>query len=208
MARARTSAATREAILEAATRVASREGISAMTLENVALEAGVSKGGLLHHFRGKEILISSMIEHFAKSVRSALVERVARDPSPRGRWVRAFVDLVLPRPVPESADAEAVPVPGVDLALASMNNFHTSVLAALVENPELVAPIRNMGFEIRRRIVAEGDPEQLISWLAIDGLLLWKLFGFIGPEDPDFESIAEALRARVRPRESPTEDET
>jgi hypothetical protein len=122
--------------------------------------------------------------------------------------VRAFVDLVLPRAEAGRPEGDLGPVPGVDLALSSMKGFHTSVLAALVVNPELVAPIRDMGFEIRRRIVAEGDPEQLISWLAIDGLLLWKLFGFIGPEDPDFESIAEALRARVRPRESPTEHET
>jgi AcrR family transcriptional regulator len=37
------------------------EGVSGMTLEAVAREAGVSKGGLLYHFPSKEALIGGMI---------------------------------------------------------------------------------------------------------------------------------------------------
>ena len=41
---------TRKSILEAASRVTAREGALNLTLEAVAKEAGVSKGGLLYHF--------------------------------------------------------------------------------------------------------------------------------------------------------------
>ena len=41
----------REKILHAAMQVAIRDGVMAMTLDAVAQEAGVSKGGLLYHFR-------------------------------------------------------------------------------------------------------------------------------------------------------------
>ena len=51
----------RERILAAAVQVALREGVSAMTLEAVAREAGVSKGGLLYHFASKDELIAAML---------------------------------------------------------------------------------------------------------------------------------------------------
>jgi AcrR family transcriptional regulator len=57
----RGSFSTREAILRAAGRVVVEEGVSGMTLEAVACEAGVSKGGLLYRFPSKEALIASMI---------------------------------------------------------------------------------------------------------------------------------------------------
>src|SRR5262245_35811257 len=45
---------TRNAILDAAEAVVARMGVAAMTFEEVAKEAGVSKGGVLYHFRSKE----------------------------------------------------------------------------------------------------------------------------------------------------------
>jgi AcrR family transcriptional regulator len=43
----------RERILEAAYTVAERSGAAALTLDAVAAEAKVSKGGLLYHFPSK-----------------------------------------------------------------------------------------------------------------------------------------------------------
>ena len=37
------------------------KGVAKLTLEAVAKEAGVSKGGLLYHFSNKEALIEGMI---------------------------------------------------------------------------------------------------------------------------------------------------
>ena len=45
------ASSSREKILDAAVQVAIRDGILAMTLDAVAREAGVSKGGLIYHFR-------------------------------------------------------------------------------------------------------------------------------------------------------------
>ncbi|MDO8275460.1 MAG: TetR/AcrR family transcriptional regulator, partial [Serpentinimonas sp.] len=44
---------TRNALLEATNTVILRDGIAHLTLEAVAKEAGVSKGGLLYHFPSK-----------------------------------------------------------------------------------------------------------------------------------------------------------
>ena len=55
---------TKAALLEAATRVTAREGALNLTLEAVAKEAGVSKGGLLYHFPSKDALVEGMLEHY------------------------------------------------------------------------------------------------------------------------------------------------
>src|SRR5947209_13755884 len=45
---------TRLAILEAAVRIFARSGISAATLEDIATEAGVTRGALCWHFHSKD----------------------------------------------------------------------------------------------------------------------------------------------------------
>ena len=52
---------TKNAILDAANRILIEKGAECFTLESVAAEANVSKGGLLYHFRSKNELITGMI---------------------------------------------------------------------------------------------------------------------------------------------------
>ena len=51
---------TRQKILTAASQIVQCKGLQ-LTLEAVAKEAGLSKGGLLYHFSNKEALIEGMI---------------------------------------------------------------------------------------------------------------------------------------------------
>ncbi len=54
--------ATRDVLLRAAVSVLVRTGPQGLTLEQVAAEASVSKGGLLYHFPGKEPLIEALVD--------------------------------------------------------------------------------------------------------------------------------------------------
>lgn len=54
--------ALRERILEGADRVARERGVANLTLDLVAEQAQVSKGGLLYHFTTKEALLAGMID--------------------------------------------------------------------------------------------------------------------------------------------------
>jgi TetR/AcrR family transcriptional regulator len=56
---------TREVILEAALRAFARSGISATTMEEIATEAGVSRGTLCWHFHSKEDLLSALVRHYS-----------------------------------------------------------------------------------------------------------------------------------------------
>jgi AcrR family transcriptional regulator len=55
---------TRDRILNALQRILVDEGSSGVTLEKVAAEAGVSKGGLLYHFKSKSDLYDGLARRF------------------------------------------------------------------------------------------------------------------------------------------------
>src|SRR4051812_40532356 len=57
-------ARTRDRLLDAAGTVVMREGAQALTLDAVAEEAEVSKGGLLYHFKSKRDLVEALIERW------------------------------------------------------------------------------------------------------------------------------------------------
>ncbi|GAB3654176.1 TetR/AcrR family transcriptional regulator [Glycomyces tarimensis] len=77
---------TRDRILNALQRILVHEGSSGVTLEKVAAEAGVSKGGLLYHFRSKIDLYDGLArrhrneeeQRIAEAKRTGVVEAFLR----------------------------------------------------------------------------------------------------------------------------------
>jgi AcrR family transcriptional regulator len=178
----------RGSILEAAVRVAVRDGIVAMTLDAVAKEAGVSKGGLIYHFRTKDDLIAAMLEDCSTHLRRAVEARVAADDIPRGRWFRAFVHAVLLRKPGGDTDLPGPP---------EMSRFLPAVLVASANNPRLLDPVRQTMGRLRERLLADeaNGMRQVALWPAIYGLLLWQHLGVMSPDDPLYQSILDELLA-------------
>ena len=56
----------KNAILDAAEAIVVKSGAVHMTLDAVAAEAGISKGGLIYHFPTKEALLQAMIDRQAE----------------------------------------------------------------------------------------------------------------------------------------------
>lgn len=83
---------TRQKILTAASQIVQCKGVAKLTLEAVAKEAGLSKGGLLYHFSNKEALIEGMIVRGVEDYEGAIYNKVAEDSERKGRWVRSFVE--------------------------------------------------------------------------------------------------------------------
>ncbi len=54
---------TRRGIVEAALRVFGRSGVSSATLDDIANEAGISRGALCWHYRSKDDLLKAIVEH-------------------------------------------------------------------------------------------------------------------------------------------------
>ena len=73
----------RDACIEAANE-SNREGLLAMTLDRIAEEAGVSKGGLLYHFPSKDELIVALLTHFVNGCNLERVEKDSESKPPMG----------------------------------------------------------------------------------------------------------------------------
>lgn len=240
------SQATRDKLCETAIEIAAREGLSAMTLDNVARHAGVSKGGVTYHFPSKEKLVEAVVEHFGQRLERLVLERVANDPHPRHRWARAMLDCTFdetpakvpvgtqsarrtltakngsgkqpgsdqsvrdqpvrdqPVPNPTSSGSSRLGVRPADwpdqmLEPLIIERFFLAVLAAATTHPGVIAPLRGVGHRVRERLLS--DPrdgfDQLLLWLALDGLLLWQFAGLIDRSDPLFAQVGHELRARV-----------
>ncbi len=68
-----------------------RRGVGALTLGSVAHEAGVSKGGLLHHFPSKDALSEAVLRHLFSDFERRTVDYYDLEPPGPGRWLRAYV---------------------------------------------------------------------------------------------------------------------
>jgi AcrR family transcriptional regulator len=79
---AQRSARTRNALLESAARGLSRHGYGNLVLEEVAREAGYTRGALYHQFADKEDLALAVLEWVNETWRREVADRVDEEPEP------------------------------------------------------------------------------------------------------------------------------
>ncbi|MGK4004069.1 TetR family transcriptional regulator [Sorangium sp. So ce1036] len=76
------AAATREQILDAALLVFSRKGYAAATLQDVAAEAGLTRGAVYWHFKGKAELYTALLGERLARANAVFSEALSSTPSP------------------------------------------------------------------------------------------------------------------------------
>ena len=143
-----------DVIVDAAENVVVEAGASHMTLDAVAARAGVSKGGLLHHFPTKEALLEAMIGRLIEK-REESRRKILNDlPDSPTRELKAYVLAALARD--RKVDRVGAPI-----------------LAALAHNPKLAQPIREIIKKRYAEFVSKGVKFEraVIFALATDGLL-------------------------------------
>jgi AcrR family transcriptional regulator len=85
-------------ILDAVMHLILQGGLPSVTLSAVCQHAGISKGGLIHHFPNKERLVDAFIERSTEQYWALIEQAVAPYSAGQGRRAKAFVDLVLAKP--------------------------------------------------------------------------------------------------------------
>lgn len=146
-------------ILNAASKVVADRGIFNLTIEAVAIEAGISKGGLLYHYPSKEVLVEKMVEHLAENYQEKIEKRANLDQEEKGKWTRAYLDVTFNRTYQNK-------------------DMNAGLLAAKAINPELLAPIREVYSEWQEA-VDKDEIDQILATivrLAADGMWLSDLF--------------------------------
>ncbi|MGV3490530.1 MAG: TetR/AcrR family transcriptional regulator [Devosia sp.] len=84
----------RRAILDHAQQLVLRDGVGNVTIQAVADAAGVTKGGVFHHFANKQALLSAMFVDMVDKLDAAITAHIAEDGGP-GCFTRAYVDVLL-----------------------------------------------------------------------------------------------------------------
>ena len=79
--------ARRAQIAQALMRIASRGGLEAVSLRDVAAEAGLSMGAIQHYFKTKEQMLLYAVEHANNQAADRVRERIQADPDPSARTV-------------------------------------------------------------------------------------------------------------------------
>lgn len=98
---------TRRALLDAAATVIRTRGISA-SLDEIAREAGVSKGGLLYHFATKDDLVRTLANDLLDTFRAEVTAALDPDDHAPGRLTRAYVKACLATAHDETATRESI----------------------------------------------------------------------------------------------------
>src|SRR5438067_11212578 len=94
--RTRDARSTREAIIEAATRLMHVGGYQNTSLDDVLRESGVGKGNFYYHFRSKEDLGFAILDQLVNRFVERTLEPCFSDPeAARLEQIRCFLDRVL-----------------------------------------------------------------------------------------------------------------
>ncbi|WP_439549913.1 TetR/AcrR family transcriptional regulator [Falsiroseomonas sp.] len=160
----------RTRVLDAAEAIVQARGVPAMTLEAVARDAGVSKGGLLYHFASKEALLAGMLGRLADSITADFDATVAAQAEGPGRVARAMLAWAFDEMACEHQDRAAA-----------------VFLAAFHHDRALLDPVRAVFDRMRIAVAEDGlaPGAGLAIMAATDGLFMSHVFGLytFGPDD-------------------------
>ena len=176
---------TRERILQAAIEVIRTDGAANLTLDRVALAAGVSKGGFLYHFGSKDALMAGLLDETLAVLDEELDIREARfraaDPAARGTFALAYLDYVR-EPYKAADDTSA------------------SILAAAALDDELLANTRATFERWQERLMHDdklAETAGLLARIVGDGLWLIDLFGLAPPSEAERYEVLDLVSAMI-----------
>ncbi|MGJ8572076.1 MAG: TetR/AcrR family transcriptional regulator [Hoeflea sp.] len=157
-------AALRLKLLDSAAKLIVDHGLPTLTLENVAREAGVSKGGLLHHYNSKDALIGGLFDMVVDWFDSQVEEVIVLDETRPARFSRAYLQVVA----------------NIDMSVPAEKRLAVLILM-LSSNPHFCARWNSWVDErLQRHHTTDASPMARTLRLAADGLWLSDLGG--GPD--------------------------
>ncbi|MGG0845104.1 TetR family transcriptional regulator [Peribacillus simplex] len=172
----------RQHILKSATEFILQNDFNSLTLDSVAKQAGVSKGGLLYHFPSKEALMIGLAEYIFEKFNIRFNEHSENvDPIEKGKWCRALIEV-------SKWDLE------------HNAELNIGIIAASMLNPDLSESISQRYQYVQKKVEQDNiDPiTATIIRLAIDGLYYSELFN-IAPLDEDLrEKVIQQLMTMTK----------
>lgn len=156
--------AVRAKLLDCTARLIVDHGLSTLTLESVAREAGVSKGGLLHHYPGKDVLIGGLFDQVVEWFDCQVGALLEADEASPARFSRAYLRVIA----------------NIDMSMPEERRLAVLILM-LSSDPQCCAQWNSwVDGRLRRHHRTDANPLARTLRLAADGLWLSDLGG--GPD--------------------------
>ncbi|MGG7102709.1 TetR/AcrR family transcriptional regulator [Rhodococcus sp. 24CO] len=167
---------TRDRILDALEKLLLVNGVAQVTLEAVAAQAGVSKGGLLYHFPSKEALLAAMVRRLGERSDQQLEDAVAGGTSASEFYLQ----------IPDVSEQEELGLfRSIIAALRTVDGQHDEIQKAVTD--VMRSWDRGLQAEISDPVQAE------IIRLVGDGLYLAAMLGLPQPDPELHRQVVERL---------------
>lgn len=164
-------------LLDAAAELIACGSVQDLTLEGVAAAAGVTKGGLIYHFKTKDELLGAVVARMIEQLDQRTRDKAAKRGHTPGALLQALID--------DTFDM----LPSEKLLL-------TNLLAAATQYPHLLGPVQQAYHRVYNEF-AEAGPQAglaLAISAALDGLTLLELLNLHQFTQRQREAIREALQ--------------
>lgn len=165
-----------EIILDAADSVLRRGGARSLTIDAVASEAGLSKGGVLHHFASKDALVVALVARKLAWLRSGIAASEEAQP-------------------PEAKSPSRAMVAHFKRTHCADEEISRALLLASVENPTALADYRSFAEERLARLseVEGGFGAGSVVFFAIMEIAMARALGFHEFAPDKLEEVFAAL---------------
>ena len=163
-------------ILAAASRIVEASGAAHLTLDAVAAEAGLSKGGMLYHFPSKQALLEGMLEQL-------LAEMNTSNEALRQNHSTAPHPTLIARILEQHQQS------------ATQRAMQRAILAAVAEDPAMLIPARTEAQAVFDGVSAENDKPEM-AWvllLAVEGLRFLEMLKLLPLSKADRERVHQQL---------------
>lgn len=170
-----------EDILDAAQQVAIEKGAAKVSLDSVAKQAGLTKGGVLYNFPNKNALINGMLERLMSVYTPKVAEYAANYSADANPTLRAVVHLVR-----ELEDVNP--------------NVFQAILTAAAHNQKLLEPWRvekSKRYELINKEAADPDTASIL-WAASEGLLLLDILGMLPFAAAEKERLLQLIENKAQ----------
>ncbi|MFF3221371.1 TetR/AcrR family transcriptional regulator [Nocardia suismassiliense] len=174
---------TRDRILDALESLLLEKGMSHVTLESVATKAGVSKGGLLYHFKSKDALLAGLVRRLTERANQQLTDATARGQSVAGWYLQT--------PNPDDA-TDAVELELYRSMLATMRTIDAATDAETDEVQQALMDMMSSWSDDLDTEIADPVQADLVR-LVGDGVYLRALLGLPQIEPARYRRVVQRL---------------
>ena len=178
-----------------------KDGVGALTLERVARDAGLSKGGLLYHYENKEQLLAGLIEQLLQDWDPAEHDSTSLQSSPPRQSSPLHMDI---------HETDVVQSMQSNQPLLRGSEIASVLMAARTINPQLLEPIQKRYRNWQNDVGTNGHTpiRPLMARLVTMGLWFSEALGLATPTHEQQERLAQEMRSLTAQKENTSEPST